>query len=355
MKFTIETKVLADALRIAAVAVATRTTLPILGNVKIEAEKDHVVLSTTNLDIHVKQRVSAKVSQDGATTAPLAILSQLVNRLQATTTEIEGANKIIEVRAGEVIASLETLPADEFPPPTAMKGEPVECDAADITKPLAMLTHAMSHDTTQYALNGINLCPNGNGTDFAATNRSRMAIYHGQKLTTENIIVPDNFVAAIQKIQFTDKINVTISGGAIRVASENVEITALLIEASYPNWKHVVPERSEKAFSCGRKPLIDALRTCAIFTERQTPAIQISGKGKEVEVSQPGKATALVMGTELSGQPDFTIRLDVNYLIDALSVIESENVRIQCRDATSPILIEDGAFSAVINRMRMPE
>ncbi|MEY2500604.1 MAG: polymerase subunit beta [Verrucomicrobiota bacterium] len=355
MKFTIETKVLADALKIAATAVAARTTLPILSNVKIEAANNIVTLSTTNLDIHVKQRVAAKVLQDGATTAPLAILSQLVNRLQATETEIEWANKIIEVRSGEVLASLETLPSDEFPPPTAMKGEPVECDAADIQKPFAMLAHAMSHDQTQYALNGINLSPNGKGTDFAATNRSRMAIYHGQKLTTESVIVPDNFVAAIHKIQFGDKIKVTISDGSIRVASENVEVTALLIEASYPRWQNVVPKRSDKAFSCGRRPLIDSLRTCAIFTERQTPAIQLSGKGKEIEVSQPGKATALVMGTELAGQPDLTIRLDVNYLIDALSVIESENVRIQLQDAQSPILIEDGAFAAVINRMRMPE
>lgn len=355
MKFTIETGALAAALKIAGVAISNRTTLPILGNIKIEAAESQVILSTTDLDIHVIQKVPAKVSHVGSTTAPFSILSQLVNRLQSTETKIEQVKNEIVVRSGEVTATLETLPADEFPPPFALdRASGVKCDADDFIKPFAALAHAISTDSSRYNLMGINLSEAPNGSDFAATDGKRLAIYRGGiALTKDNIIFPDVFIRAILKIQPRGEISAIIADGHATIIAHDIEVGSKLIEGRYPNWKQNIPEKNGKAFSCGRKPLIDALQTCSIFAALQNlPGLTLTGKGKEIEISLPGKAIAMVLGTELAGQPKLSIKVNERYLLDALSVMELENVRIHIKDENSALLIEEGAFQSIIMPMR---
>lgn len=350
MKFTIKTDALASALRIASVGVmGGRSTLPILGNILIEAKGSQIILSTTNLDIYVIQKIDAEVKKEGATTAPFSILSQLVGRMQSSTIDIAAEKGGMSFKSGEVLAELETLEASEFPPPVPTKGEGVDCEAQDILKPFSLLAHAMSVDSSRFALMGINIAPKG---EFAASDGWRLAFFTGKDFTTESVILPDSFVRSVLKIAPEGDIKVFIGNGHVTIISKDVEITSKLVEATYPSFSQAIPKRTKQAFSCGRKPLIHALQTCSIFSHVKTPGLNLSGLGKEVEVSQPGKASERVMGTELAGQPEITIKLNEKFLIDTLAVLEEENVRIQITDATSPVMIEEGKFKEIIMPMR---
>lgn len=352
MKFTIETAKFAAALKIASVAMQGGMTLPILGNIKIEATEGQLALSTTNLDIYVIQKVPATVTEEGVTTIAFAILAALVGRIRASKITITGKEKEIVFKAGEVTASIETLDATEFPPPLKQdRSRAVQIDAQDILKPFSMLAHAIHDDASRYQLMGINLFPTEEGTDFAATNGHRLVVYHGRKLTDESVIAPEMFVKALLKIAPAGEAEVSISDGAITFVSENVEITGKLLEANYPNWRNVIPKKTDTAFSCERKELIAALQTCAIFADNKVPGSQLKGEGKEIEVSHPGKATARILGTDLNGQPELSIRLNARLLIETLGVLEGDDVRIQCTDGNSPVMIEEGPVVAVINRL----
>lgn len=352
MKFTIDTKALADALNVAAVAIMNRTTLPILGNVKIEAGDSTAIFSASDLDLWVTAKRPAESEQTGAITVPFDLLHSLVARLRSTQTEFELVGKELHLRSGEVNAIFETLPADEFPPaPPQNKKEAVECSAKDLREPFSKLSHAMSKDSSSYALMGINVSGNGNGSAFVATNRRRLALFKGVSLTKDNIIIPDVLVRAFLKIDPTGDLKVIIGDGLISVVASDSELICKLVEAKYPNWETVVPDKSETFFSCDRKDLIEALRTCAVFSERETQALSIVGKGKEIEVFKDDKIKARILGTELAGQPKLTVRFNFSFMLDALNVLENQNVRIQCGDGATPMLIEEGAFKSVVMPM----
>lgn len=348
MKFTIETEKLKSALEICSVAMMGRPTLPILSNVKIEALDGRIILSTTNLEIYAKQRAEAKVSSDGAVTVAFDLFSRLVARITASKITITEGKNLIDFKGGDVTAVIETLSADEFPEQLKQKGDPKKCEASDILKPFSMLRHAICQDESRYTLQGIQLSPVEGQTEFAATEGHVICRYQGEQIATEEAIVPDDFVNAFLKIRPAGSIAVLISDGAIKIESENTFLQGKLIEGQYPNWRQAVPERSEQALSCGRKPLIDALKTCALFTNSQIPGLYLAGKRKEVEVSLPGKATANVLGTELDRQPDISIRLNANFLIETLNVLDEDDVRIQCRKDAQCVMIEEGKFTAVI-------
>lgn len=352
MKFTIETSALASALNIASVAMDGRISLPILGNVKIEATKTGIILSTTNLDLHVIQQLPATVVTVGATSAPFVLLQKLVSRLHSTQTDIEADAKTLRLRCGDVNAILEVLPAEEFPPSHQQnRDNAVACDAKDILTPFAKLVHAISKDSTQYTLMGVNVSPHNGGNAFVATNRRRLAVFTGATLTSENVIIPDVFVRAILKIDPTGEVRVTIADGIIALVTPNLDVSCRLIEGQYPRWEQVIPKNGNHLFACDRKELAEALRTCAIFSDRETRALHMSGKGKEILISKDETIKALVLGSELAGQPKITMRFNCDYMLDVLSVLDESNVTVRCSDSSSAMVVEEGQFKAIVMPM----
>lgn len=354
MKLTIETKKLAGALHTAAVAVEHKTTLPILGNIKFDADekKNILTISATNLDVYVMIKVPAEITKSGSVTVPYRLLSSLVGHIQAKKTDLTWIEKEIEIRAGRVEARIETLSAEEFPAPLKTPENKVQCDAEDFMAPFRMLAHAISTEGERYQLQGVNLAPNRRNKkhcDFVATDGRRVAIFYSQKkLTSDNVIIPHTVISAMLKIQPKGDATIAIGESVLMMSVADFELQAKLVEGQYPNYQQVIPEKPDKAFICDRKDLIQAITTCAVFTDKTIPSISLTGKGKEIEVARPPRAKAMIMGSELAGQPDVTIFLQAQYVLDALNVLSGDEVKVLCVDEKTPILIREENFLAVL-------
>ncbi|GIS65346.1 MAG: hypothetical protein CM1200mP3_15940 [Chloroflexota bacterium] len=79
------------ALSIVGRAVASRSNLPVLQNVKISTESEMLVLTATNLDIAITTRIGAQVEQEGAITIPARLLTDFVNSLPDDRIDIESS------------------------------------------------------------------------------------------------------------------------------------------------------------------------------------------------------------------------------------------------------------------------
>ena len=81
MKFTITREQFQEGLVAVAASVPAKTTLPVLANILLEATKDGLRISGTDLDIAVSTTVSASVDQEGAITLPARKLVEIVREL----------------------------------------------------------------------------------------------------------------------------------------------------------------------------------------------------------------------------------------------------------------------------------
>lgn len=350
MKFTIETKALSEALGVASVAVNNRMSLPILGNVKIQATSLTVQLSTTDLDMFVEQSVPAKIAKQGATTVSFDMLHRLVSRLSAKETEVTLSGTSMRIKSGDVSAVLEALHEQEFPEtPLQSEGESVACDAKELLTPLSKVEHAMRSDAGKYELMGVNI----QDGQFVATDGRRLAGFTGVKLNSESAIAPTKFVKAMLKIAPTGNLAVKIGDGLISVVSETVRLTCKLVEGQFPQNAMAIAKTKpgEDIFSCERRDLIEALRTCSVFRDGMLNGLSVTGKGKEIEVANGEKIKVMVMGSELTGQPDFSKKFNATYMLDALSVLEKDSVAIHCAEAHTTLVIQEGAFISVIQGM----
>src|ERR1700681_3563529 len=89
MKFSVTKEKLLDGLQRVQNVVSTRTTLPILSNVLLQASNGGLNLTTTDLDVGVRCKVEAEITKTGSTTLPARKLFSILKEVPAAEIEIE--------------------------------------------------------------------------------------------------------------------------------------------------------------------------------------------------------------------------------------------------------------------------
>ena len=108
---------LARGLSVVTRAVSSRSTLPVLANVLLKTEDAGLKLTATNLEIGITYWVPGKIDEDGATTVPAKLLTDLVNSLPpGDKVELEvTAGDTLHVKAGRFQTHIKGIDAEEFP------------------------------------------------------------------------------------------------------------------------------------------------------------------------------------------------------------------------------------------------
>jgi len=338
------------------VGVATETTvpLPILGSVLIDFQKGSATFSTTNLELYISEKVTGSgelnVKQSGSACVSFRLLKQFVARAESKSVLFELRDKKLLVSYGQNVASLEMLPAEEFPEPfKVQEGNEITCNASSLTEPLAKVFHSVCQDQNQFAISGVNIHRNSAGSEFAATDKHRISICKSAaQIEGEDFIIPRQMVKALIDLLETGQVKLRTDRQVLIVESENLSIQGKLLEATYPKYQSVIPEPSKSALNAHRKELIEAVQTASIFMRQNEIEIQLRGKGKELEVACFDRFKTKLIASELEGQPNRTVRINHRYLLEALQVCESDTVRIEVGDH-QPLAIREGQFIEAMN------
>ena len=117
MKFSATKEKLLEGLQQVQNVVSTRTTLPILSNVLLQAKGGEVLLTTTDLDVGVRGAFEASVEKEGATTLPARRLFTIIRELPSSEVSVEvDAKNAASIRSGQSFFKILGLPEEEFPP-----------------------------------------------------------------------------------------------------------------------------------------------------------------------------------------------------------------------------------------------
>jgi len=124
MNLTISKEQIIHGLQAVQNVVSTRTTLPILSNVLLEAEGNRLKLTATDLDVTVTCAVEANVKKGGSTTVPVKKLFGIVRELNNGDIELEVDDKNnCSIRSGASFYKVNGLAAEEYPPMPKFKDE----------------------------------------------------------------------------------------------------------------------------------------------------------------------------------------------------------------------------------------
>ena len=101
MKLTVQKENLLKGLQKVSNIIGSRSTLPVLANVLLEADGETLTLTTTDLEVRISTKVEAKVESGGKTTIPAKKLLSLVSKfIEETVTMDCGPNHHTEIVCG---------------------------------------------------------------------------------------------------------------------------------------------------------------------------------------------------------------------------------------------------------------
>ena len=129
MRLSVNQSALAKALSIVNRAVSSRTTMPVLGNVLLDAT-DGLRLAATNRKIGINCWIAADVSEVGSTTIPARLLSEFINSLpnERVAMDLEQTTEALSLACAKHSANIKGINAFEFPLIPTYQPEPTNSE-----------------------------------------------------------------------------------------------------------------------------------------------------------------------------------------------------------------------------------
>lgn len=367
MKISVQRNQLLAPLQVAHAVVERRQTLPILANVLLTATADGFRLSATDLEVElsVPGALEACVTA-GATTLPARKLLDLCRAISddaVLTLEVSGERAAI--RAGRSRFSLATLPADEFPG-IDVKGDAFELELPqrDLRRAIEATHFAMAQQDVRYYLNGMLLEINGGRVRLVATDGHRMAVtdlaLNVAPELSRRIIVPRKTVIEALRLLADEDTPALLGVGDdhLTLTAADVVFKSKVIDGSFPDYERVIPRNQDKVLDIDRLALREALGRVAIFANEKYRSVRLqvgpnllrlSANNAENEEGEDELEIAYDGGS-------LEIGFNVSYLIDVLTALRGDRVRMHLSDAGSSCLItqpDGGAHRYVIMPMRL--
>src|SRR6059058_5054651 len=248
MKFSVAKEKLLDGLQQVQNVVSTRTTLPILSNVLLQAQGNEIHLTTTDLDVGVRVSCEADVEKEGATTLPARRLFNIVRELPSSEIQVDVNGKnAASIRSGQSFFKILGLPEEEFPPlPKFENAKVVTMRQKDLREGLRKTSYAISTDETRYVLNGILFSFKENKLTMVATDGRRLALVDLEvefpRSDEVEIIVPTKAVTELSRLVGEDgQVRMSVSENQVAFEVGNTLLVSKLVEGNYPNYRQVIP------------------------------------------------------------------------------------------------------------------
>ena len=260
MKFSVSKEKLLQGLQTVQNVVSTRTTLPILSNVLLQANGTEVRLTTTDLDVGVRGAVEATVERPGATTLPARRFFNIIRELPTSEVQIEVDSKNqASIRSGPSFFKILGLPEEEFPPfPKFEDARVFTIRQKELKDGLKKTAYAISTDETRYVLNGILCSFKDNKLTLVATDGRRLALVDIEmefpRSHEADVIIPAKAVTEIQRMLLDDgEAKLSIGANQVSFEANSTLLVSKLIEGNYPNYRQVIPGETRERITLSAK------------------------------------------------------------------------------------------------------
>ena len=340
MKLQCNRKQLDESLRVVAGAASARASLPILSHLYIEAQSDIVRLLGSDLEQWVECRIPALVGEDGATTLPARLLTDLVGSLGGEDIHIESGERYQAIlTSGDSRYQLMGLPAEEYPPiPDIESPSELALPAKHFLEMVGSVEFAVSKEEARQALTGIRMEFEGDTLRLVATDTHRLAVRTARIDSGAGeptaAIVPLKAIQLVQKIPAGETITLQLGQHRAAFLGENAAVYTQLIEGQYPNYQRVIPQESTRQWTLMTQDFRNALRRAYLVARSNSNKVYLRTDGEKLVMSARGDVGESTERVDLVRVgDDLEIAFNARYLLDVLDVLESEKVAVELTEA----------------------
>lgn len=346
-----------------------RSAMPILTNVLIASDgKGSLRLAATDLLLSVSCMVPADVRKGGSVALPARALFDMVKALPEGDVQIVvGSNFSARVSGGRRRFELVGMPGEDFPQlPSADKAELREMPVDALCELIALSAFSMSNDDTRPHLAGALLESDEKGLRMVTTDGHRLSKAErptsSEGIAAQSLLIPAKGVHELKRLLDEVKaetkgsgadanantVSIGKAGANLFIKREGTTLAVKLVEATFPSYQQVIPSSIERVARISRSGLLEALRAVSLVAADRTSGVKLQfSNGKVVITSENPDVGAGTDELEIDYQGgDLTVGFNSRYLIEALSALGSDEVRLELSGELDPGMVKPGAPTA---------
>jgi len=373
VEFKIEKEQFLKALQKIQGIVEKRTSMPILSNVLLEVTDTSLFVTATDLEVGMKSRYAVDVISNGKITVSAKKIYEIIKELPNQPILFSTKdNDWVEIKCGKVQFNIVGLSPDEFPYFPDIKEENfLEIEASLLRGMIERTSYAICTDETKYNLNGIFTkvevgADGSNSLKMVSTDGHRLSIASALLKGTaapellKGVILPKKGVYEMKKV--TDEEGGTLMFGFMDnsavIKRGDSYMVMRLVDGEFPDYNRVIPGSNTQVVTVNKEDFSHSVKRMAILSSEKFKGImlEIAQDGIKISSSNPELGDAMEeLDATYSGEP-ISVRFNARYLLDVLSVAETERVEMKFKDELSPSIIvpeNSDSFLAVIMPMRL--
>ena len=344
--------------------VESKTTIPILANVLLEAKQGRLNISATDMDITIFDKIKVNnIETDGATSVPAHTLYNVIKELPEDNPidlSYDDSNKKLHLMSSKSKFVFSCLSKDEFPI-SSTESFKISFDLkADILKEIIDKPYfATSNEETRYYLNGLYLhsaiSNNKNYLRAVATDGHRLAQYQINMPAVSakdnfGVIIPKKLIFELRKLidDLKDNIKIDLSDRKIRFSFNETVIVSKLIDGKFPDYEKVIPKNTSNTFSIDRKKFLESINRISTISSEKSKAIKLNLNNDKLTISasnlEEGGSGVEEINIKYSG-PSLDIGFNSVNLKEIINQFTLEEISVLFSDSTAPTIIKDGSKS----------
>jgi DNA polymerase III subunit beta len=362
VKIVLERDVLADAVAWTARALPARPTVPVLAGIRLQAADD-LVLSSFDYDVSAQATVPVTTEQPGSALVSGRLLAEISRSLPAKPVHISAEAGRAVLTCGSATFTLLTMPEEEYPalpempPPAGTVGSDAFATA------VSQSATAAGRDDTLPALTGVRIEIEGDTLTMVSTDRYRLAVRElrwtpARPDLSAAVLVPARaLVETARSLTSSAQVSIALAlpgqdaatggsgpsgtgDGMIGFEGSGRRTTTRLLSGEFPRHQSLLPKTVNATAELPVSVLAESVRRVALVAERNTPVRLAFSSGQLVlEAGTGDEAQAEeVVEADFSGD-DLSIAFNPQYLLDGLSAVDSDTVRISFTEPGKPALL----------------
>ena len=371
MKLVCEKDNILKALNSVTKAVATKTTMPILEGILIQTNDNEVKFTTYDLEIGIEYIINCEVKEQGATVVNVIMFSEIIRRLPDSEIKITLDEKnLLVIECEGSLYKLATMNPDEFPElPQINIENSIEIEQNSLKDMIRKTIFAVSTEENRPIFTGCLFEIKNNKLNVVAVDGFRLAWkskFLQNKINDFTAVIPGRTLNEINKIMTDsyDNIKIGIAKNQALFEMENCKIVTRLLDGEFLNYSSVIPENWETRIRVDKSTIqncferISLISSSSIEKEKKYP-VKVNVDIGKVTISctnQTGDAKEEMYVT--TEGKNLEAGFNPKYFLDALKVIDDEEVYVHFGSSISPCIIrpvDEGDYVYMILPIRLKD
>jgi len=377
MKVSVLQENLARGIAIVSRAVATRSTLPVLGNILLATDGGRLKLAATNLEIGITHWTGAQVHTEGAITVPARQLADYVNALPPDRVDMELNTKTqtLHLKCARYDANLKGVDASEFPLiPTIGENSKILMEPDTLKEMIAQATFSAAQDDSRPVLTGILAKFDQDSVTFASADGFRLsvrsAVLSNKLPAPVSVIIPAKALQDVARIIGDDassrsrasshrqrddasqeepvEIAITDNRSQVLFHLANTDVVSQLVDGNFPDYNQIVPKTHTTRAVMNTNELQNAVKAASVFAREASNIVRLNissgndmGGGKVIIAATSAETGDNVgeIDATVDGDP-IEIAFNARFLSDVLGVLNAPQVALETTGSASPGVVK---------------